>query len=39
LTLEWLTLWPTWAFLPVRSQRNDIVKPSKSRAASLWRRA
>ena len=27
LILEWLTLWPTSAVLPVRSQRRDIRNP------------
>src|SRR5580658_1319918 len=27
LILEWLTLWPTWADLPVNSQRRDIARP------------
>src|SRR5450830_1132418 len=30
LWLEWLTLWPTRGFLPVRSQRHDMAHPSKS---------
>ena len=29
LMLEWLTLWPTSGFLPVRSQRHDMAQPSK----------
>ncbi len=28
LRLEWLTLWPTSAFLPVRSHLRDMAKPS-----------
>ena len=34
LMLEWLTLWPTRAFLPVRSQRQDMAHPSKITGAS-----
>src|SRR5262245_56234123 len=30
LMFEWETLWPTWAPLPVNSQRRDITKPLKS---------
>src|SRR3954468_15187466 len=26
LMFEWLTLWPTWGPLPVKSQRRDIVE-------------
>src|SRR5450759_56301 len=33
LWLEWLTLWPTRGFLPVRSQRHDMAHPSKSAGA------
>ena len=29
LILEWLTLWPTSGFLPVRSQRHDMAQSSK----------
>jgi hypothetical protein len=30
LMLEWLTLWPTSGFLPVRSQRHDMAQSSKN---------
>src|SRR5262249_1198981 len=37
LILEWLTLWPTSGLLPVRSQRHDIAKSSRTPSTKTCR--
>jgi hypothetical protein len=34
LMFEWLTLWPTWADLPVNSHRRDMADLVSARAAA-----
>src|SRR5712691_5688930 len=37
LMFEWLTLWPTWADLPVNSHRRDMAYLFASCAPAQWR--